>query len=242
MKLIFIRHGDPDYVHDTLTEQGITEAEALIPRMKRIDADFYYVSPLGRAKKTAEIALSEIKKEPAVLDFLKEFPAELYLPRDPKTRVSYCWDWYPTDWAEEKIFYDPETFGEHPIMKMTDVKGVYDSVTKSFGKFLEEHGYRKKGHTFEVLKENHDTLCFFCHLGVECVILSYLINVSPMVLWHGFAPAPTSVTTVYTEEREKGIASFRIASFGDISHLYDKGIEPAFAARFCECFSDDTRH
>ena len=32
MKLIFIRHGDPDYVHDTLTKQGITEAEALIPR------------------------------------------------------------------------------------------------------------------------------------------------------------------------------------------------------------------
>ncbi len=26
MKLIFIRHGDPDYEHDTLTEKGIREA------------------------------------------------------------------------------------------------------------------------------------------------------------------------------------------------------------------------
>lgn len=27
MKIIFIRHGDPDYVNDTLTEKGRREAE-----------------------------------------------------------------------------------------------------------------------------------------------------------------------------------------------------------------------
>ena len=46
-----------------------------------------------------------------------------------------------------------------------------------------------------------------------------------------------------TEEREqKGIATFRVQQFGDLSHLYAAGEPPAFAARFCECFEDDTRH
>ena len=242
MKLIFIRHADPDYVNDTLTPHGILEAEALIPRMKRIDPDYCYVSPLGRARKTAEIALSELKKEATVLDFLEEFPAELRLPRKPDTVASYCWDWYPADWTKDRNFYDIETFADHPLMKETNVKGIYDSVTEQFGKLLEKHGYRKNGKVFDVLEENHDTICLFCHFGVECVFLSYLFDISPMVLWQSFAAPPASVTTVYTEEREKGIACFRVQSFGDISHLYEKEMEPSFAARFCECFSDDTRH
>ena len=90
---------------------------------------------------------------------------------------------------------------------------------------------------------NTDTLVFFCHFGLECVLLSHLMNVSPMILWHHTAAAPTSVTTVYTEERRKGIASFRVASFGDISHLYIAGQEPSFSARFCETYDNkDERH
>lgn len=32
MRLLFIRHGDPDYVHDTLTEKGHREAALLAER------------------------------------------------------------------------------------------------------------------------------------------------------------------------------------------------------------------
>jgi len=64
-----------------------------------------------------------------------------------------------------------------------------------------------------------------------------------MILWHGTCAAPSSVTTVVTEERRKGIASFRMSSFADISHLYAGGEQPSFAARFCECFDNrDERH
>ena len=57
-----------------------------------------------------------------------------------------------------------------------------------------------------------------------------------MVLWHGLCALPTGVTTVVTEERQQGIASFRIIGFGDLSHLYAAGETPSFAARFCECY------
>lgn len=47
MRLIFIRHGDPDYVHDTLTEKGKREAELLAQRVKNWDVSKFYVSPLA---------------------------------------------------------------------------------------------------------------------------------------------------------------------------------------------------
>ena len=68
------------------------------------------------------------------------------------------------------------------------------------------------------------------------VILSHLFGISPMPLWHGFCAPTTSVTTVYTEERRRGIASFRAFGFGDISHLYAGGEPAAFAARWCETY------
>lgn len=241
MKIVFIRHGDPNYELDALTEKGILEAKALIPRIEKINADYYYVSPLGRARQTAQIAMERIDKEAEVKDWLKEFPAVVKHICEPDPGPQ-CWDWMPSDWAKEPSFYDIDRFYDHPVMKKGHVKEIYEDVINHFNALLRKHGYAKNGKTFDVLKANHDTLCFFCHFGIECVLLSYLINVSPMILWHGFVASTSSVTIVNTEERQKGIASFRISHFGDTSHLDASGLEPSFSARFCECYSDDTRH
>ena len=64
-----------------------------------------------------------------------------------------------------------------------------------------------------------------------------------MPLWHGTCALPSSVTTLITEERRKGISSFRMCAFGDTSHLYAAGREPSFSARFCETYGNwDQRH
>ena len=64
-----------------------------------------------------------------------------------------------------------------------------------------------------------------------------------MPLWHGFCAAPSSVTTVRTEERREGIVSFRVSEFGDTSHLYIADRQPSVSARFCELFTnEDERH
>lgn len=49
MKLIIIRHGDPDYEHDTLTPKGVREAKLLSERISKLDVKAFYCSPLGRA-------------------------------------------------------------------------------------------------------------------------------------------------------------------------------------------------
>ena len=57
MRLIFIRHGEPDYEHDSLTEKGWREAKLLAARTKDWHVDDFYVSPLGRAQDTASFTL-----------------------------------------------------------------------------------------------------------------------------------------------------------------------------------------
>lgn len=56
MLLYIVRHGDPDYVTDTLTERGKLQAEAVGKRIAASKIDRIFSSPMGRARQTAEPA------------------------------------------------------------------------------------------------------------------------------------------------------------------------------------------
>mgnify|MGYP001749888343 CR=1 FL=1 len=62
MKLIIIRHGDPDYEHDTLTPKGVREAKLLSERISKLDVKAFYCSPLGRAQDTASYTLDKMNR------------------------------------------------------------------------------------------------------------------------------------------------------------------------------------
>lgn len=57
MRIIFVRHAEPDYANDTLTEKGWREAALLAERVSGWDVMDFYVSPLGRARDTASLSL-----------------------------------------------------------------------------------------------------------------------------------------------------------------------------------------
>ena len=42
MELFIIRHGDPDYARDSLTEKGVREAKLLSERMEKENIDYFY--------------------------------------------------------------------------------------------------------------------------------------------------------------------------------------------------------
>ncbi|MCR5591622.1 MAG: histidine phosphatase family protein [Lachnospiraceae bacterium] len=235
MKLIIVRHGDPDYENDALTERGRKEAEALSERMKNVKADECYVSPLNRAKQTAAPCLEKMHMEAAELEWLREFAPVVTRPE----KKGIAWDWLPQDWTEMPHAFDYYDWSDHPALEEAGVGRERDWIYSEFGKFLEAHGYRKEGKLFIAVRSNNDTIVLFCHFGLGCVLLSYLLNLPLFVLWHSMISAPTSVTTVVTEERREGIAQFRMLSYGDTSHLYAAGIEPAFAGRFRECFANE---
>lgn len=240
MKLYIIRHGDPDNEHNCLTERGTQEAQLLATYLRDVPIDAAYVSPLARAQLTAEPVLRVKGMTAETCEWLTEFDAPIRRP--DREGLSITWDWLPEDWTPVDDFLSVETWTRPTVMAERDVVEKYGEVCRGLDALLDSHGYRRDGRLYRAHRPNHDTVALFCHFGVECVMLGHLLHISPMTLWHGFCALPSSVTTIYTEERRGGIASFRVSEYGSLCHLYQNGVEPSFSARFCECFTDSTRH
>ena len=246
MRLIIVRHGDPNYEIDSLTEKGWREAKLLSERMEKLlgrdkEHTYIYTSPLGRAKDTASLTLKALDMTATEYPWLREFEAPT-IDEDTGT-YKVCWDLLPTRWTSEPAYYDKDQWMSTPFMKKAKADEQAAWVFDGLDELLKKHGYVRENGYYRAARANRDTVVLFCHFGVECVLLGHLLGISPVVLWHGTAAAPSSVTTLYTEERREGIASFRMQSFGDLSHLYAGNEPTSFAARFCETYNNmEERH
>ena len=86
MRLLIVRHGDPDYENDTLTQKGRREAALLAERLKKEDITALYTSPLGRAKDTCMYTARALGKVREVKEkwWLAEFNHLIDLPTGEK--------------------------------------------------------------------------------------------------------------------------------------------------------------
>lgn len=255
MKLVFIRHGEPDYEHDSLTPDGCIEAELLADYLTGKRMDEIFVSPLGRAQKTADYTLKKLGRTAETLPWLREFDAQVRVWEDAEMEAAMpeefvvpphtprlAWDILPAYLYSRPNYLHPTNWRDTEVCAHSDMEEKYDRVAAAFDALLAAHGYVREGNVYRVEQSSDEVLVFFCHFGVTCILLSHLITVSPFALWHGFVSLPTGVTVVNTEERVQGIANFRCERFGDLSHLALGGKPASFAARFCERFEDDTLH
>ena len=244
MKIMIIRHAEPDYDNHTLTPQGFKERDALGQFYKDYKFKNIYVSPLNRALFTLEGILNynnENKNKVNVKHWLHEF---VYPIEEPVFHIKKnSWDLLPSYFVNHHNLYNNDTYLDDEIYNGSNVKEKYLEASKGLDEILAENGYvRQKDGNYKVIKESKDTILFVCHLGIMNVLLSHLLNIPYIVLCQTFFCAPTGVTLLNSEEREKGIASFRCEVYGDTSHLKIKGIENSFSGRFCEVYSDPTRH
>lgn len=237
MNLIFIRHGDPDYSIDSLTEKGWREAELLSARTTKWNVKEFYCSPLGRARDTASFTLHKLNRTATIHDWLKEFFVPVKDPETGNDRIP--WDFMPNYWTKEENFYHKDTWYKAPVMQTGNIEAEFSKVKEGIDTLLAEHGYVRNGNYYKVVQGNHDTLVFFCHLGAQFVILSHLLGIPAPLLWQGCFVAPTSVTVLTTEERVKGEAYFRLRTLGDTSHLYVAGEPNSRSGFFREQFLDD---
>ncbi len=253
MRLLFIRHGDPDYTIDSLTEKGNEEAQALSALIRELHPGTLFVSPLGRARKTASYSLEALGEKARECDWLREFPARLFVGDNedlqkgfPHARQEdgtygniYVWDMMPRYVAEHPELMDPVLWRKSDVAALSDMLPIYDHVKEEFEALLKEHGYVNEGRgLFRVERETEETLTFFCHFGISSVLLSILWGSSPFFPLQFLCMLPSSVTEVVTEERKQGEAYFRTLRIGDQSHLYMAGQRPSFAARYREVYSD----
>ena len=244
MRLIFIRHADPDYEHNCLTEKGFREAEILSGRVGTWDhIRAIYVSPLPRAQMTAAPCLRALKRTAVTCDWLREFD---YPVKDPTTgRAKVAWDFFPSFFENEPALYDREKWAEVPVYTGNpDLLPAYQEVCRRLDALLLENGYDRAGRSLPVYSlapaktagDDGDALLFFCHYGITSVLLSHLTGISPFVLLHHTVELPTGITVVNAEKRRDDLAHFRIQYLGDTAHLRESGEPMSGHAAFSDIF------
>ena len=261
MRLIFIRHGEPDYKTDTLTENGKKEAAALAARTRSWDVDAFYCSPLVRARQTAQPTLDALHATATVYPWLQEF----YVPIvDPLTKEPHCpWDLMPQYFTADPQLYDREEWVHAALYRDTpELAARWEEVKAGLDGILKGYGYTRTGlyyqfeepdgsvlpaevgdlqlhgtKNYEVRDaDDEKTVVLFCHFGVTCVCLAYLLGISPVVLWQGTCIPTTGVTIVNAEKRLHNASFFRVQALGDCSHLLAAGVPLSGYASFAQLF------
>ena len=235
MRILLIRHGEPDYTTDTLTPTGRREAELLSRRMAAYHIRDYYVSPLGRARETAEYTLRAAGREAEILPWLAEFRARYYDAEAGYERI--CWDLKPRVWTAHPELADPENWADSPVYAGGNAREVWEETRSGVDALMSRYGFRRDGAVWLSEHNCRDTIALFCHFGISMAVLACLQGCSPVPLWHRMMTLTSSLTEVVTEERIPGEVFFRVTRLGDISHLESAGERRSTAGLFPECYT-----
>ncbi len=232
MRLLIIRHGDPYYPTDSLTEKGFREAELLGEKLKNEGITHIYSSPCGRAKKTAEPTCEKTGIDYTVLDWLHELNPmlEIEYETDYYQKMRSTWNMPPELWVNEPKNYDINAWKESDIVKGTKITETLEYVWKNLDELLAKHGFVRDGGIFRIKEEaigSQDTIALFCHGGIGAAMIAHLLNMPPIAIWNSIFLPTSSVTTLYMEQHIKArpIAHGIFTGIADTSHLY-MGNEP----------------
>lgn len=236
MRILLIRHAEPDYTVDSLTPKGRKEAELLSRRLVQYNIRDFYMSPLGRAQDTAAYTLQKLNRKADTLPWLHEFMGSYPDPVSGKRRI-VAWDVLPRIWTEFPDVMDIRTWYRSPVFEGGNVQEVWQQTVDGVNELLSRYGYQKDGPVWKCDNNGDFTIALFCHFGISMAVLGYLTDISPMVLWHRTLCCPSSVTEIVTEERIRGEVSFRITKLGDLTHLEAAGEKRSTAGLFPECWT-----
>eukprot|EP00898_Chlorokybus_atmophyticus_P006746 jgi/Chlat1/7072/Chrsp57S00530 len=241
MRLLIIRHADPEYNGDTLTEVGRAQAAALARHL--VDGMGYrehpvtkaYTSPMGRARDTAKYFEDASGLKADVEDWSKELSSwgRSTYGRKPGEGGYALWD-TPGELIRGGVVAEPLTERTQwdVVPGMNQVRGQYEELCACADAFIARHGYVREGGRYRIVQPNRDVLALFCHGGFGLTLLSHLLSLPLAHAWASFWLPPSSVTTVLFDERSPDFAAPRLIGLGDASHLAVAGLVPVVESKY----------
>lgn len=228
MIFYYLRHGDPIYNPDSLTELGKNQAIALSKRLSVYGVDKIYASTSNRAIMTAQPTCDLIKKDMELVDFANEGHAwqEFALTRDGQKRWifqdKFCMDLFTTD---KTIRYN-ENWYEHPEIKQYNfgkgVERMYNDTDKFFLSLGYEH-IRGTGR-YKVIEPNNQRVALFAHQGFGMAFLSTVLDIPyPLMATH-FDLCHSSMTVINFEEFD-GFTRPQVLMLSNDSHIYKENVD-----------------
>ena len=221
MKIIFVRHGHPDYRKDCLTEIGHLHGKAVAERLRHEKIARICSSSCGRARETAEHIAVYHDLPVETFDFIREIGwgsidgTELFKNGHP---------WFTVDdmIANGESLHDPE-FEKNP--RFSNNKVIYDvkRIGDGFDEWLLDLGYKREGEYYRVLRKNDDNVIMVSHGGASSAALAHLFSL-PFLLTLSIVRADYTAITIVSLEGEEGkLALPRFDMMNDSKHI--QGIE-----------------
>jgi len=222
MRLYIVRHADPDYPNNTITEHGHAEARALADRLETECITHLHTSPMNRARETARYSEERLGMSATV----EEWAPELKIPRIPQPSAEpICAFCIPGHTVRENLPL-PHQNDWHERAPLDDpgiLAGV-ERVGAASDAFLAGYGYERDGGIYRVKQPNKHRIAVVCHGGLGRTWLAHLLAIPVSLAWCGLWLAPSSVTIILFEERAPGTAVPKCLCMSDTSHLYKAGL------------------
>ena len=219
MRIIIVRHGEPNYEKDCLTPLGIRQAKAAAVRLKGEGIEEIYSSPMGRARQTAQetaelCGFQNVK----ILDFMHELPwgtegGALYADGHPwdgaDELVRQGWDLNRTDWPE------------HPYFQNNVVTKAVREIAPMTDAWLESLGYKREGLYYRCVREDGDqhAVALFCHGGSSTAMLARILNLPFPYLCATLHLDFTGIAIIRLPKRPGEISAPHMELMGDDRHI-----------------------
>ena len=225
MILYIVRHGDPIYETDSLTERGRLQAEAVGKRMLAAGIDRIFSSPMGRAKETADPACRLLGLEKQIEPWAHEIEDERLtpFPDGVMKSITVVQNTYYLENGNIDLPY--ERSYECPGINQSQMKKAVDYIEANGKDFLERLGYKEEGGVYRILRRNEEKVALFCHAAFARAWLSVLLHIPIHIMWSSFEYTHTGVTVVEFKNNENGITAPRCLCYSDMSHLYAEGLD-----------------
>lgn len=218
MRIIFVRHGHPNYRKDCLTELGQLHAAAAAERLKDEGICEIHSSSHGRAVETAQHTADKLGLSVIQHDFMREIGwgsldgSELEHNGHPwltvDSMVERGMDLTRTDWREVEPFCRNRTVG------------FVDKVEKGIDNWLRELGYEREGTFYRVVGSNTNrTVAMFSHAGASSAAMSHILSLPFPYFCKVMEMSFTSITIIELSDAQGELTMPRIEISGDSRHI-----------------------
>lgn len=214
MKIIFVRHGHPNYKDDCLTELGHPQAEAAAERLETEKIDKIYSSSCGRAVETAQHIASRHGLEVEQLDFIRE------LDWGSPQSDDFVNPWgVPDEWiAEGKDIMNPDWENQDGYKGHKIIPNIH-KMQAAFDEWLKGFGFCRDGNYYRVEKENNENIILVSHGGASSVVIAHLFNLPFSFVCRAICPDFTAITVVKLEGEQGRLTSPRFEIMNDARHI-----------------------
>ncbi len=217
-----MRHGEPNYALDCLTEQGKLQAEAAAKRLAGEGIMEIYSSPSGRARETALYTARELDLPVTILDYMREISwGGEGVPENGHP-------WTLSDWLIDREDFDfaLDAWQEHSYFKNNAATKYWKMICENIDAFLSKLGYERAGRRYFCASGTDKTIALFSHGGSGACALSRILSLPfpyvSSVMPYGF----TSVTILDFPVQSGQYVHPRIELFNDCAHIGRKAEGP----------------